>query len=138
MVLGASLSYAAGALFVKRSFADANPVGVATATLAAGALLLAGPAVITVGPGDLTPPAPVVWSILALGLLSSGLAFWLWYALVREAGAGRASVITYVAPGVAVLAGVVVLDERATVATGIGLVLILAGSWLSTRGTDRD
>jgi hypothetical protein len=49
-------------------------------------------------------------------------------------GPGRASVITYVAPVVAVALGVAVLGERPGVGAVAGLLLILAGSWLSTDG----
>ena len=42
--------------------------------------------------------------------------------------------ITYVAPVVAVALGVAVLGERPGVGAVAGLLLILAGSWLSTGG----
>jgi drug/metabolite transporter (DMT)-like permease len=42
-------------------------------------------------------------------------------------------VITYVNPLVAVLLGVLVLDERLGATSVLGLALILAGSWLATR-----
>jgi drug/metabolite transporter (DMT)-like permease len=44
----------------------------------------------------------------------------------------RSTVITYVNPAVAVAAGVALLGEPFTVGTGVGFVLILAGSWLAT------
>ncbi|MGZ6645350.1 MAG: EamA family transporter, partial [Solirubrobacteraceae bacterium] len=47
---------------------------------------------------------------------------------------GRALVITYVAPVVAVALGVTVLGERPGPGAVAGLLLILAGSWLSTDG----
>jgi len=47
-------------------------------------------------------------------------------------GAGRALVVTYVNPVVAVLLGVLVLGERPGIGSMAGLVLILAGSWLAT------
>jgi drug/metabolite transporter (DMT)-like permease len=55
-------------------------------------------------------------------------------ALVAEVGAGRALVITYVAPVVAVALGVAVLGERPGAGAIAGLLLIIAGSWLSTGG----
>jgi drug/metabolite transporter (DMT)-like permease len=54
--------------------------------------------------------------------------------LVAEIGPGRALVITYVNPVVAVALGVAVLDERPGAGAIAGLLLILAGSWLSTDG----
>ena len=49
-------------------------------------------------------------------------------------GPGRATVITYVAPVVAVALGVAVLGERPGAGAVAGLLLIIAGSWLSTDG----
>ena len=46
----------------------------------------------------------------------------------------RAIVITYVAPVVALALGVAVLDERPGPGAIVGLLLILAGSWISTDG----
>jgi drug/metabolite transporter (DMT)-like permease len=54
--------------------------------------------------------------------------------LVADVGPGRALVITYVNPVVAVALGVAVLDERPGPGAIAGLLLILAGSWLSTDG----
>ena len=54
--------------------------------------------------------------------------------LIREVGPGRALVITYVNPVVAVALGVAILGERPGAGAVAGLLLILAGSWLSTDG----
>ena len=54
--------------------------------------------------------------------------------LITEIGPGRATVITYIAPVVALSLGVAVLDESVTAGTVVALLLILAGSWLSTDG----
>ena len=51
-----------------------------------------------------------------------------------EAGPSRAAVITYVNPLVAVVLGVLVLDERLGAMSLVGLLAILGGSWLATRG----
>jgi drug/metabolite transporter (DMT)-like permease len=53
---------------------------------------------------------------------------------VSEVGAGRAVVITYVAPVVALALGVAVLGESPGPGAVVGLLLILAGSWISTDG----
>ena len=73
-------------------------------------------------------------AILVLGVVCTALAFVLFSVLIAEAGPGRATVITYVNPVVAVALGIVVLDEHLGVGAVLGLVLILAGSWLSTDG----
>jgi drug/metabolite transporter (DMT)-like permease len=48
------------------------------------------------------------------------------------AGAARASVVAYINPAVAAAIGVLVLDEPFGVATGVGMAMILLGSWLAT------
>ena len=57
----------------------------------------------------------------------------LFYTLIGEVGPARASLVTYLAPGFAVVYGVVLLDEPLGATTIAGLVLILAGSWLAGR-----
>ena len=69
-----------------------------------------------------------------LGLACSALAFLLFFALIAEVGPGRATVITYVNPVVAVALGVTLLGEGLGPSAVAGLLLILAGSWLSTGG----
>jgi drug/metabolite transporter (DMT)-like permease len=71
---------------------------------------------------------------LALGLANTGIGFWLFYALIDRAGAGKASLITYVIPGVATLLGVGILGEDFGANTALSLALILGGSWLASGG----
>src|SRR5437762_480836 len=61
-------------------------------------------------------------------------AFVLFGALIAEVGPGRSTVITYISPIVAVALGVAALGERPGTGAVAGLLLILAGSWLSTDG----
>jgi len=77
--------------------------------------------------------ASVVASMAGLTLVCTALAFVLFFALIAEVGALRATVITYVNPAVAVALGVGVLGERFSVGTGVGFVLILGGCFLATR-----
>jgi len=60
------------------------------------------------------------------------LAFLVFFALIREVGPSRATVITYVNPLVAVLLGVVILSEPLTLGIAVGMPLILVGSVLGT------
>ncbi len=69
-----------------------------------------------------------------LGVLCTAVAFVFLFALIAEVGAPRAQVITYVNPAVAVVLGVIVLSEPITLGIVIGFPLVLAGSWLATRG----
>jgi drug/metabolite transporter (DMT)-like permease len=132
-VMLATLSYAGGVLTVKRAFSQTPPLGVAVATLGLSSLVLAPLAALHL-PAQ-PPRAAAVGSIVGLGVLCSAAAFVAYFALVGEAGASRASVITYVNPAVAVALGVILLGESITAVTVAGFLLIIAGSWLSTGGT---
>ena len=80
------------------------------------------------------PSTDALLSIIVLGLLCTAAAFVVFGRLIAEIGPGRALVITYVNPVVAVALGVVVLGERPGAGAIAGLLLIIAGSWLSTDG----
>ena len=72
--------------------------------------------------------------MVVLGVICTALAFLIFFRLIAEIGPSRATIITYVNPVVALALGVAILDEHVTTGTVAGLLLILAGSWLSTDG----
>ena len=80
------------------------------------------------------PGGDAIVSVLVLGVVCSAIAFLAFFALIAEAGPGKATIITYVNPVVAVTLGVILLDESVGPSAVAGLLLILAGSWLSTGG----
>lgn len=131
-ILGATLCYATGPLIVKRFFTDANPIGPVAAALGLSTVMLA-PAAIAAAPNS-TLTGDAVGSIAVLGVVCSALGLMLFFRLIAEVGASRASVITYINPAVAVALGVAVLGESVGAGAVAGLLLILAGSWLSTDG----
>jgi drug/metabolite transporter (DMT)-like permease len=72
-----------------------------------------------------------------LGIACTAVAMVVFFVLLTEAGPSRASIITYLNPVVAVALGVAFLDESLGAASIAGLVLILAGSYVSTGGARR-
>ncbi len=131
MVLGAAACYAAGSLMVKLRFAEAPAVPLVAAAAGAGAVLLA-PVAALQGPA----PAPGAGTLLALAGLAVGSSaggLTGYFALIRAAGASRASVVAYVAPAVAVALGIAFFQEPFTLSTAAGFGLILLGSWAATR-----
>jgi drug/metabolite transporter (DMT)-like permease len=131
-VMLAAVGYAAGPMIIKRHLVDFDPRATMAASLSVAAVLLTPAALLTL-PSS-TPPADALASIAVLGVLCTAMAFVILMVLVKEVGAGRASIITYVNPVVAVALGVVVLGESPGAGAIAGLLLILAGSWLSTDG----
>jgi drug/metabolite transporter (DMT)-like permease len=69
-------------------------------------------------------------------VVCTALGLALFFALIREVGPQRALVITFVNPAVAVLLGVVLLDEPFTLGIAVGLPLVLTGCVLATRRND--
>lgn len=132
MVVLASLGYAFGAFMVKHRFTGVQPLGLVAAAMAASALLTAPLALASLP--DQAPGLGPLAALLVLGVAGTGVAFAIFYWLIAEVGPTRAALVAYVAPGFAVLYGVLLLDERVTIGTFAGLALILSGSWVAGRG----
>jgi drug/metabolite transporter (DMT)-like permease len=130
-VLFATGAYAGAAVIYKQRLADLDPVGSNAMALALSTILL-----IPAAAPSFPPKAPSPWAvaaIFALGLGCTALALVVYAALIAGVGASRASVPTYVNPVVASVLGVALLHETLGPSGIAGIVLILAGSWLSTR-----
>jgi len=69
----------------------------------------------------------VVGSMLALGVLGTGLAYLLNYRIIRRAGVVAASTVTYLMPLVSVAAGVLLLGEHVTWNQPAGALVVLLG-----------
>jgi drug/metabolite transporter (DMT)-like permease len=124
-----ALGYATGPIIIDRKLADVPPLGVVTASLILATVLYA-------------PFAPLLWpsqapwaavaSVAGLGIICTATAFMLFFALIAEVGPARATVITYINPVVAIILGVLLLNEPLTLGMAIGFPLVIAGSILGT------
>ena len=116
--------------------AGAVPLGLPGASVVAASLVLCAvayaPVAILQRP-EHALSASVVLSLIGLTVLCTAVAFMVFFALIREVGPVRATVVTYLNPAVAVVLGVAVLGESFGPATAAGFVLILGGSFLATR-----
>jgi drug/metabolite transporter (DMT)-like permease len=131
-VLVAALGYALGPVIVTAKLAGVS--GFASSALAMAATTLAYlPFAIWHRPQLSAVPARAWIAVLVLGVVCSALAFVVFFALIAEVGPARATVITYVNPAIALLLGILVLDERLTPGIAVGFVLVLFGCWLATR-----
>jgi drug/metabolite transporter (DMT)-like permease len=131
-ILLATAFYAVGPFNLRGPLAGADSIGVVAVSLGFAALLLTPFALAS--PPSSTPSATAWASIAVLGVACTAAALVLFAILVAEVGGGRAMVITYVAPVVAVALGVSILGESLGAGAVAGLLLILAGSWLATDG----
>ena len=129
------IGYALGPAILSRYLTGVPSVSVTGISLTACAVVYA-PLAATHWP-RVMPSAGVLVSVGVLAVVCTAVAFLLFFALIEEIGPVRSTVITYVNPAVAALAGVTILHETFTVGMGLGFVLVLAGSFLATRRTAR-
>lgn len=132
-MLLAAVGYATGPLIVQRHMTGLDSLGPVAASVGVATLVLTVPAALS-WPRQL-PGATVLGAVLVLGALCTAVAMLLMVYLIRNAGAARASVITYINPAVATLLGVLVLHEQLGISGVLAFALILLGSWLSTRAS---
>jgi drug/metabolite transporter (DMT)-like permease len=126
-----SVGYAIGPLYAKSRIGDVEPLAIVAvlltvASIATLPLALASPPHAVPGPETLA-------AIAMGGIVGTGLAFALYYRIMLRIGPSRTSVVAYLIPAVAVLYGAVLLSEPVGNGIAIGLVLILAGSYLTAR-----
>jgi drug/metabolite transporter (DMT)-like permease len=124
-IVVASLSYAGANHFVQHNYSTTAPLVIATVSCATAALILL-PFALVQWPEQM-PGWEAVGSIVALGVFGTAIALLFFYRLLNRYGAARASLVTYLLPPVALVYGVLILDEQVTLNAALGLVLILAG-----------
>jgi len=123
-LLVASASYASSGIYTKLKLK-----GVSTYSLALGQQI--GALVWLVVPGAVllprtVPSSAAMGALLALGALSTALAYLIFFKLLERVGPTKTTTVTYLIPIVGMLAGALVLGETLTGGMLVGLVLVLA------------
>ena len=130
--LGATACYGMGFVYMRRfiSGSSYDTVTIAATQVGIGAvIMLCASPFIARTPVDLSPK--VVFSMLALGIGGTGIAY-IWNTnIVKSWGATTASTVTYVIPIVGVALGFLVLDERLHWNEPIGAVIVVLGILIS-------
>ena len=129
-MLGASLSYALAAVYVKRTFAGIPPLTMAIGQPAAAALLLFPLAAVSL-PGE-PPSVDVTLSVLGLALLSTAVAYMLYFRLIENVGPTSTVTVTLLVPVFGLLFGVLLLNEPFGLGTIAGMGIILSSVVLVT------
>jgi drug/metabolite transporter (DMT)-like permease len=130
-MLGAAAFYALGGFVVKARYKRLTAMQTSFVSVATASLLTL-PAAVATAPRAL-PGLRAAAAVLLLGAVGTALAFVIFYKLMVEVGPARASLVSYLAPGVALLYGALLLGEPITVAAVAGLALILAGVAVASR-----
>jgi len=132
-VLLASVGYAYAVIMIRKELPDVSGLAINAIALAISTIVYA-PFALQQWPTQ-SVSAQSIWAVIGLGALCTALAFILFFEVIYEIGPARTSFITYLNTGFAVVLGVLILGEPVTVGIGIGLPLVLVGSYLATRRT---
>ncbi|MEF3046252.1 DMT family transporter [Pseudotabrizicola sp. L79] len=127
--LMAAISYACAGIFGRRfRRMGLAPLATAFGQVTASALVLTPLVVLAAPPWDMGwPGARVAGAILALAVLSTALAYGLFFRILERVGATNLSIVTFLIPVSATLLGAVVLGERLLPQHLVGFALICAG-----------
>jgi len=131
MVIIAAIGYAYAIIMIRSKLPDVSGIAINGVAMALTAIFYL-PFTIALWP-DHTVSPEATYSVIALGIFSTGLAFALFFTLLADIGPTRASLVTYWNTAIAVALGVIILSEPITVGIGIGLPLVMLGSWLVNR-----
>jgi len=129
-MLLASLSYALGATYAKRSFSGIPPLGMAMGQLGGAVALLLPLAVVSLP--EEAPSTVVTLSLLGLALLSTAVAYLIYFRLIENVGPTSTLTVTLLVPVFGLLFGVLLLDEPFGFGTLAGLGIILTSVVLIT------
>ena len=127
--LGAALSYGFAGVWGRRfRRMGVLPLATAFGTVAASSLLLLPLVVIVDRPWAMAWPGQgPLWAVAGLALLSTALAYLIYFRLLASAGATNLSLVTFLIPVSAVAMGVVFLGETVLPRHLFGFALIVAG-----------
>ncbi|WP_407528801.1 DMT family transporter [Methylobacterium oryzisoli] len=128
-ILAAALSYACAGVYGRR-FREMGvpPLVTACGQVTVSSLLLLPPALLIDRPWTLPMPGVPVWgAVLGLAVLSTALAYVLFFRLLASAGATNIVLVTFLIPVSAVLLGTLVLGESLDVRHALGMALIGCG-----------
>lgn len=131
----ATVCYGWAGVLIRRHARSIAPLHAAAGTqLAAGVLV----APLALTQAAMNPPValatwPVIGALLAIGLLCSGVAYMLYFRLMRDVGPTRALTVTYIIPVFGILWAALFLGESITPGMLFGAALVVAGTVLVLR-----
>jgi drug/metabolite transporter (DMT)-like permease len=128
-VLVAAIFYASGAVFIRRNLRHVDTTVTAGSTMVVGAISVIAVTLLTVRPlPDIPALQPgTLLAMLALGLTNTFIAYTLYFKLINNWGASRATMVTYVIPPVGLLLGALVAREPIDLQLLVGTTLIFGG-----------
>ena len=127
--VGGALGYAVATVYGRRFHSmGIEPMMVAFGQVSATTILMAPIAIGFERPWNMAPPSgSTIVAVLGLGLLSTALAYVIYFRILAKGGATNLSLVTFLIPISAILLGVVVLGERLELSHLAGMGMIFMG-----------
>lgn len=128
-VLLAALSYAISGIFGRRfGKMRISPINVATGQVTASSLIILPMVIVMDQPWTLPMPGrETLLSLVGLVVLSTVLAYILYFKILERAGATNLLLVTFLVPISAIFFGITILDEALTWRQMIGALVIMSG-----------
>lgn len=127
-ILGATVSYAFALLWGRHFFRGVPPLAGAAGQLLASSLMMVPIALAVDQPWRLVPPSwQALAALLAMAVLSTALAYILYFRIMGRAGGLNAALVTLLIPFSAILLGALLLGERLDPSDGFGLAVLIVG-----------
>jgi len=127
----AAILYSTAMAIILKGMTNGDGVAINAIAMAITAIIFA-PAALTNLPTEM-PSLNATASLIGLGVLSTGVAFMIYFTLIKEIGQARGSLVTYLNTAFAVVLGVIILGEPLTIGILTGLPLVLLGSYFASR-----
>nr|AIA14032.1 EamA-like transporter family [uncultured bacterium] len=124
--IGGAAFYGFSSVYIKVNGKGIRPFALATCSLLSAAIWL-----LPLTPFALPQSSPelnAILAVLALALLSTALAYLLFFGLIESAGPTKTLTVTFLAPVFGIIWGVIFLSEALTLSTVIGFAIILTGT----------
>lgn len=126
-LVGATASYAIGGVYARRMVHGLRPMIPALFQVAFAFVMVTVLAFVFERPLDAPLTLATGFAVVWLGLLGSGLAYLVFFRLLRAWGATRTSLVAYLLPIVGIALGALVLNEAVDTRLLIGTALIIGG-----------
>jgi drug/metabolite transporter (DMT)-like permease len=128
----ASICYAVGAVFTRRTLRAVPPLTIATYVVAISAAQATTLSLIFSPPHLLSLSRSAIFAVIWLGLLGTGLAYAISYFVLSNWGASRYTLVAYMLPITGLTLGAIVLHESLDWRILGGSVLVVAGVGLAS------
>jgi len=122
----ATVAYACAALF-GRNFGGMDPLLPAAGSMLAGAAILLPVALVVDQPWTLTPSHESLLALLALAIVSTALAFAIYFRLIHTLGPVGTTAVSYLRVPIGVAIGILFLGESLSPTAWAGLGLVVVG-----------